>query len=118
MISSSIELREAYFEGTPTGGYISTPAGWVEYGDDWLHTDTWKKTDRYIQGAKEMNSAIAGMALFAPETLSKKCFDLENISIKPKSDGSRKATMNEIINMMRNDLETGKLLIPVDLDWD
>lgn len=65
-----------------------------------------------------MNSALAGMTLFAPESLSKKCIELENIAILPKSDGSRRVIMNEIINMMRQDLKTGKLLIPVNLDWD
>lgn len=118
VISSSEELREAYFEGIPQGSYLRPPPGWEQFGDDWSHTDDWIKSDRYLHGAREMNSALAGIALFAPETLSQKCFDLENIAKMPKSDHSRRVTMNAIINMMRDDLEAGKLLIPVNLEWD
>jgi hypothetical protein len=122
VIASSEEPHEAYFDGVPPNDITTPINGWLkdEYG--WIRSADWSPTARYLEGAKAMNISLAGIALVAPEALVKKCFELENIAQMPFSDLSRDDDMNQILTLMRTDLNSWKITknrsqYRVKLEW-
>jgi hypothetical protein len=117
LIASAEEIHESYYEGMPTSKNTRVLAGWKKDADGWIRPTNWIPSPRYVSAAKEMNLALAGVALFGTQELSEACFDLENIARKQSTDTDREIKMNEIVNLMRRDLRTRWRYKEVNLEW-
>jgi hypothetical protein len=94
VVAASEEMREAYFNSPDR-----------------------ENSSRYLSAAKDMNSALAGIAIYAERGLAEKCFDLENLA-KADSGKTRKTQMNSIIDLMRSELNLKKEKTEIKLDWN
>lgn len=93
VIAASEEMREAFFNDPKKA-----------------------KSTRYLGAAKEMNFALAGIAIYADRELAEKCFNLENLA-KERSKTKREFEMNEIIDLMRSELKLNKEDTRIRLEW-
>lgn len=93
VIAASEEMREAFF-----------------------HDLKKEKSPRYLNAAREMNLALAGIAIYADRELAEKCFNLENLA-KARSGEKREIQMNEIIDLMRAELNLNKEDTEAKLEW-
>jgi len=109
VLAAEEELHEAYFDGRPPIDSKKKHAGWYLSEVGWHREENWKKSERYLVAAQDMNWCLAGINLFSSEKIIIKCGDLENISHMIGSDYNetnqdRAALMNELLNLMRKDL--------------
>lgn len=118
LIFAEEELHEAYFDGVPNHDSRRKHATWVRATDGhWMRDSKWSKTQRYLHAAKEMNIALAGIALYGTVEIGRLSEDMENIAQKHTLERERRSQMNEIVRLMRVDLKTPSENEFLNLEW-
>lgn len=103
-IAAAEEIHEDYFLGVPPEYADDFQDGWIRSRKGWIRDSSWVRSDRYVRAARDMNQALALIAIHSPQSLTEKAFELENIAVMPRGDNEREQKMNELVSLMKKDL--------------